>query len=273
MSGPLPRRFERPGAPVLHLDDAGGSGLPVLFQHGLCGDAAQPAEVFPRDGRFRRLTLEARGHGASDAGDPAAFSIATFTTDIIALIERHGLGPLVVGGISMGAAIALRLAVIRPDLVRGLIIARPAWGMEAAPANMRPNAEVGALLRQYPAAEALARFESSATARSLAVEAPDNRASLKGFFSRQPQDVTAALLSAISADGPGVTPAQLRSLAIPTLVIGHEQDAIHPLALAGELAHLIPGARLRRITPKSEDRSRYVSDFRLALTEFLEGFS
>ena len=40
-----------------------GSGPPTLFQHGLGGDAAQAAEVFPA--YRRRITLECRGQGGS----------------------------------------------------------------------------------------------------------------------------------------------------------------------------------------------------------------
>jgi pimeloyl-ACP methyl ester carboxylesterase len=258
--------------PSLHLDDTGGSGLPVVFQHGLLGDAAQPAEVFPQAASFRRLTLEMRGHGRSEAGDTAAFSIAAFADDLIAVIERSRLAPLVVGGISMGAAIAMRVAVLRPGLVRGLIIARPAWSTAPAPGNMRPNAEVGELLRRYPAAQAQGIFEASATAQRLAREAPDNLASLQGFFSRTPRDVTAALLCAISADGPGVSAAQLRAVAVPTLVIAHARDEVHPLGLARQLAGIIPTARLVEITPKAVDRQRYAADFRNALAHFLKEF-
>jgi hypothetical protein len=55
-------KFSQTGAPVLNVDDAGGKGLPVIFQHGLCGDARQTIEAFPQDPRFRRITIEARGH-------------------------------------------------------------------------------------------------------------------------------------------------------------------------------------------------------------------
>jgi pimeloyl-ACP methyl ester carboxylesterase len=254
----------------LHLDDS-GSGLPVVFQHGLCGDANQPAEVFPSG--YRRLTLECRGHGRSQAGSLEAFSLATFADDVAAMIEESGLAPLVVGGISMGAAIALRLAVKRPDLVRGLIIARPAWAMEAAPSNMAPNAEVGDLLSRLSLEQARAVFEASDTARRLSEEAPDNLASLRGFFSRAPQAVTAALLTRISADGPGVSESELAGLRVPALVIGHAKDAIHPLAMAKRLATLIPDARLMEITPKAVDKARYVAEFRAALHDFLKDFT
>lgn len=262
--------FETHDGLNLYLDDAGGGGRAVLFQHGLCGDANQTAEVFPPGEKWRRLTLECRGHGRSNSGDSAAFSIATFAADAIAMIESLSLAPLVIGGISMGAAIALRIAVIRPDLVRGLILARPAWLAEPAPANMRPNAEVGALLARYPAEEAQRLFLASDTARRLATEAPDNLASLDGFFFRQPRHVTAALLDAISNDGPGVTRGQLSALAVPALVIGHARDAVHPLPLARELASLMRHARLVEITPKADDRTRYVADFRQAMQTFLE---
>jgi hypothetical protein len=45
-------------APALNVNDAGGVGLPVIFQHGLCGDAQQTIEAFPSDLRFRRITIE-----------------------------------------------------------------------------------------------------------------------------------------------------------------------------------------------------------------------
>src|ERR1700751_4290723 len=88
----------------------GGAGLPVIFQHGLCGDARQTIEAFPQDPRFRRITIEARGHGGSEAGDHTLFSVRTFASDVAAFIDAYRLAPIVVGGISMGAAIALHLA-------------------------------------------------------------------------------------------------------------------------------------------------------------------
>ncbi|PRH88805.1 alpha/beta hydrolase [Labrys okinawensis] len=250
-----------------------GSGMPVVLQHGLCGDAAQPAEIFPFELPARCLTLECRGHGGSDAGDTGLLSIATFTDDLAAWLDSLALGPVVFGGISMGAAIALRLAVARPDLVRALVLARPAWVAEAAPANMEPNAFVGTLLARHDAEEARALFEASDTARDLAANAPDNLASLRGFFTREPKAVTAALLARISADGPGVSRADIAALGVPTLVVGTQVDAIHPLAHAETLAALIPGARLARITPKALDKPRYVQDFRAALAQFLSEIS
>jgi pimeloyl-ACP methyl ester carboxylesterase len=104
----------------------------------------------------------------------------------------------------------------------------------------------------------------------LAEQAPDNLASLTGFFTRQPRPVTAELLTRISRDGPGITEAQLAALSIPALVIGHGEDVIHPLSHARQLSAAIPGARLSEIPPKAQGRSAYESAFRTALSQFIQ---
>ncbi|MFB2552501.1 alpha/beta fold hydrolase [Ensifer soli] len=248
-----------------------GDGAPFVFQHGLCGDAAQPGQVFPDGAGFRRVTVECRGHGASEAGPFDRLSIRTFADDIAGYMDASGLAPAVVGGISMGAAIALRLAVTRPELVRALVIARPAWVVDEAPENMRPNLEAGDLITRFPPQEARRRYEASPATARLEEEGPDNLASIRGFFTREPRDVTAALLTRISADGPGVSETEVQAIAVPTLVIGHRLDVVHPLAHAQAIAALIPSARFVEITPKAGDAAAYRADFHAALADFLKG--
>ena len=50
----------------------GGSGFPVVFQHGLGGDEAQVRGNFPGEPAVRRLTVECRAQGESSAGTHAA---------------------------------------------------------------------------------------------------------------------------------------------------------------------------------------------------------
>lgn len=248
--------------------DSGGAGTPIFFQHGLCGDINQTSEAIPAS--LRLITLECRAHGASEPGPLNKLSIATFADDIAALITELGLGPIILGGISMGAAIAARLAVHRPDLVRALALVRPAWLASAAPPNMQPNAEISALLAQLSPDAARAAFRASPTYDHLAKTAPDNLASLLSFFGREPIANTAALLQAIAADGPGITEPDLAALTVPSLVIGTQHDAIHPLPMATRLAALIPGAKLVQATPKSIDKPGYLADLHKALAAFSE---
>jgi pimeloyl-ACP methyl ester carboxylesterase len=245
----------------------GTEGPALVFQHGLCGDARQVAEAMAGLAPQRWTCVECPGHGASDM-DPEP-SIASFAGHVAALAETLG-ETVVLGGISMGAAIATRLAVTRPDLIRALVLVRPAWVTDAAPPNMAPNAEVGALLARLPADQAQAVFADSPTARDLAATAPDNLASLKGFFTRAPQADTARLLTAISADGPGITPTDSNALSIPTLICATSEDAIHPAAHAEALARLIPQARLIHLPPKGRDKPAHLAALAAAMTQFLK---
>lgn len=267
--GTLSDFFERDGVSIAFHSRA-PDGIPVIFQHGLCGDHTQPQEVFPDDTAFRHIVMDARGHGASDAGPVEDLSIATFAADLAGYIEEKDIGPVIIGGISMGAAIALHLACHRPHLVSAAILARPAWIAESGPENMRPNMLAGELLLTGDPEEAKEKFETSAIAKDLQEKAPDNLKSLRGFFSRQPSDLTGELLTRISADGPGVTLAQIAALQIPTLVIGTDQDVIHPFGHAETLAGLIPGAKLARITAKGQDKTAYVREFKSAMSGFLK---
>ena len=247
-----------------------GDGRTFVFQHGLCGSASQTAAVFPNDIGWKCQTLECRGHGDSDCGEFTSLSIEQFTQDLAEFIADLNIGPVLVGGISMGAAIALRLAIKHPELVNGLVLARPAWIGDAAPQNLAPNREVAQLLAEYEPTQAKLHFEKSQTAAQLKRDAPDNLASLIGFFGRTPLAETQALLTAIASDGPGVSLSDIAKLNVRTLVIGTAQDAIHPLAMAQELADLISGARLVEITPKSSNPQQYQAEFQSALRRFLQ---
>jgi pimeloyl-ACP methyl ester carboxylesterase len=263
--------IDRGGVRLAGLDR--GSGLPVVVQHGLGGDEAQVAEVFPDGAGFRRLTLECRGQGRSAGGAPESYSIASFADDVLAFADARGVDRFVVGGISMGAAIALNIAVRHPQRIIAVVLARPAWLWDAAPDNMRMYADVARHLRNPDASRALAEFEASETVRWLEREAPDNLVALRKFLAAEDREALASLLSAIAADGPGVSEAQARAIDVPTLVIGTAADVAHPLAYARTLAATIPGARLAEIAPKGIDRPRYVVGFRKAVADFLTGIA
>ncbi|MFC3321802.1 alpha/beta fold hydrolase [Mesorhizobium cantuariense] len=255
---------------ALRVFDTAHGRLPVVFQHGLGGDAAQVAQNFPDGPSYRRLTVECRAQGGSGAGSSRPFSIAMFADDVLAAADAAGLDRFVAGGISMGAAIALQLAARHPDRVTGLVLVRPAWAFAAAPQNMRPYAEAAELIRSRPLDEARDIFAASATAARLRTEAPDNLASLLGFFARENAAVFAEVMQAIANDGLGVTRAAAAGLALPTLVIGSGVDLVHPLATAHSLADAIPNAASAEVTPKATDKDRHFAEIRAAIGGFLE---
>lgn len=98
-------------------------GLPVLCLHGITDNWRSFEPVLPwLPEHWHTIAVSQRGHGGSDKPD-AGYGTRHFAGDAAALIETLGLPPVVVVGHSMGAAIALRLAIDRPDLVRGVVAA------------------------------------------------------------------------------------------------------------------------------------------------------
>ncbi|WP_158553220.1 MULTISPECIES: alpha/beta fold hydrolase [Mesorhizobium] len=253
----------------LAYDDE-GIGQAFIFQHGLGGDRKQVAEAFGEQPGTRRITLECRGHATSDYGPANALSLATFARDIERMATKLKVDAPILGGISMGAALALRLAVkgnLRPS---ALVLARPAWLFEPAPPNMAVYAEVGELLLSYEPEIAREIFLQGQSAGQLRREAPDNLASLVGFFERSKPREFGNLLMRIANDDPGVSREEAQRINCPVLVIGHGHDLVHPLAYARELAGVFPNATFCEITAKAVDRTRYVNEFRAALHDFLE---
>jgi len=255
---------------VLAFEDV-GSGLPVLWQHGLGADRQQPAEVFPANLDVRRITLECRGHGDSHMGDPARLSIAQFATDVAALLDYLRVDRVVLGGISLGAAISIRLATTLPSRVTALILARPAWVDEYAPWTMKPYLLIAELLKEFGREEGLRRFVNSETLAAVERVSPDNATSLRSFFARRDEVSTFELLSRIPNDGPGISAEDIASIALPTLVVGNAEEYVHPLGYALRLKDLIPCATLQIVTSKSVDKALYQSQFREALATFLQG--
>ncbi|WP_292451967.1 alpha/beta fold hydrolase, partial [Mesorhizobium sp.] len=184
----------RDGATLLGTDT--GEGPAVVFQHGLGGGEAQVAQTCPTG--FRRITLECRGHGGSGFGERRPFSFEMFADDVLAAADRAGLDRFVAGGVSMGAGIALRLAHRHPERVAGLILVRPAWTFSPAPRNMQPVAEIAELILFHGPEKARAIFAQSETAARLNREAPDNLASLLGYFARPDAKAFARVLADIA---------------------------------------------------------------------------
>jgi pimeloyl-ACP methyl ester carboxylesterase len=247
-----------------------GQGLPVLFQHGLGGDAAQVAQAFPASANIRRITLECRGHGSSTLGQVRPFSIKMFAEDVLAAADHYGVERFVAGGISMGAALALHLAHFHKDRVSALLLVRPAWTFNASPANMQPIRMIADLLQCYPIDQAREHFASSDMALALKQNAPDNLASLLGYFERDNATAFAAVLAGIASDGPDVSKADAVSLSIPTLIIGNQMDAIHPLKMAVELAATIPDAQFVEVAPKAADKALHFAQTQDAISQFLK---
>ncbi len=110
----------------LYWEMQGQDGDPVVMVHGSWGDHNNWAPVVPGLAeRFRVVTYDRRGHSQSER-PPGQGSIHEDAEDLAALVEELGLAPAHIVGNSGGSAVALRLAVRRPELFRSLVVHEPA---------------------------------------------------------------------------------------------------------------------------------------------------
>jgi pimeloyl-ACP methyl ester carboxylesterase len=246
-----------------------GTGACFVFQHGLGGDVAQPLGLFAPPPGVRVLALDCRGHGATrPLGDPALLGFASFAADVIALLDHLGVERAIVGGISMGAGVALRLALSHPGRVLALALVRPAWLDGPMPENAERYALIAALIRRFGAADGLERFLRTPAYAELERAAPDAAASLVGQFQSPRAEDAVDRLERIPRDVPSDA-AAWSAIAMPTLVLANRQDPIHPFAYGKVLARAIPGAAFAEITSKSVDREQYARDVQRELAAFI----
>jgi pimeloyl-ACP methyl ester carboxylesterase len=134
------RFAESRGARLRYL--VAGDGEPLLLVHGLGGSAANWLALAPLLLPGRRLIVpDLPGHGGSDPL-PAAASLTAYADSLAALLD----GPTAVVGHSLGGAIALRLAIRRPELLSALVLAGAA-GISSGSRRARYGLTITGLLK------------------------------------------------------------------------------------------------------------------------------
>ena len=104
-----------------------GRGEPIVLLHGLGNNCLVWRRVIPALAASHRvITPDLPGFGHSDPAQRGPLLVAYIET-VIALIEEQAGGrPVVLIGNSVGGAVALRIALDRPELVARLVLVDPA---------------------------------------------------------------------------------------------------------------------------------------------------
>jgi 2-succinyl-6-hydroxy-2,4-cyclohexadiene-1-carboxylate synthase len=111
--------------------EVSGDGPAVLALHGFTGSARtwDPLADALR-GQRRVIAPDLLGHGRSDApADPSRHALEAQADDLAGLLTTLEAAPADVIGYSMGARLALVLALRHPASVRGLILESPSAGI------------------------------------------------------------------------------------------------------------------------------------------------
>jgi pimeloyl-ACP methyl ester carboxylesterase len=222
------------------LSTAGhGEGPRVVILHGLSANGLHYADLAARlrSAAPAVIAPDLPGHGLSPAPrgglDPATMERGTLEV----LDAITATGPAIVVGNSMGGLAATRYAALRPERVAGLVLVSPGGAPVAAH-------ELEAFLEPFRIRDhaAALRFVDRVCAKPL--PAPVRHAVAMGVKARFGHPTLRRLLDML---GPAdfLTPADVRGLAMPTLLIwGREERVLPPSHLAFFADHLPPAARV-----------------------------
>jgi 3-oxoadipate enol-lactonase len=218
---------------ALHVQVDGPEAAPaVVFANSLGTDLRLWDKVLPLLPQgLRLIRYDKRGHGVSGLG--GGDRLDDHAEDAIAVIETVAKSPVAFVGLSIGGLIAQRVAELRPDLVRALVLSNTAARLGTVESwQARIDAiEAGGL-------------ESIADAVMERWFAPAFRATpelalWRAMLARTPAAGYVAACRALATGDQTKATARLR---MPALVIAGEVDGASPVDVVQATAALIPGA-------------------------------
>ncbi|WP_043510757.1 MULTISPECIES: alpha/beta fold hydrolase [unclassified Actinoplanes] len=125
---PWPARRVEVGGAMLHVRDTpalGPDAEPAVYVHGLGGSSQNFTDLAGLlADRFDGQAVDLPGFGYSDPSP--RYSIPAFAATLIDYLDASGRGPVHLVGNSLGGSISVRVAALRPDLVRTLTLISPA---------------------------------------------------------------------------------------------------------------------------------------------------
>ena len=208
----------------------------MLLIHDLAGDGKAWEPLAPRlEDTARVITYDRRGYG--DSGSPVPYERTTVyeqTEDAVELLRSLEAAPALICGDGFGALVALDLVIRHRSSARGAVLANPplyAFVPEATEVLGRHRERLRDALRDRGPEAAVEEWLAGRVAGESLARA---RAAHRAFF----------------ADFAGlstwpVTRAELRAIAVPTVIVTGDDAPPHILAAADVLEGLLPGTLLR----------------------------
>jgi len=225
---------------AIGFEEYGEGDRPIVLIHGLLMNRRMFGRLGPAlaERGNRVICVDLLGHGRSDQPeDLRLYSMPLFAEQVVALLDHLELEAAVVGGTSLGANVALELAVRHPDRVAGLFVEMPVLdnALAAVAAIFAPillGLRVG-----RPAFELGSRLASLLPRTNFLLDIGLD------WLRRRPGPSIAVLEGLLLGEtAPGRE--QRRGIDQPALIVGHPRDPLHPFSDSGMLVEEMRGARL-----------------------------
>jgi pimeloyl-ACP methyl ester carboxylesterase len=233
----------------LHVIDqrpADAAADAILWLQGLNAPASAWAVQLAHFGRTHRcIAPDARGVGKSDA--PAGpYTTEQLAGDALAVLDACAVERAHVVGLSLGGAVAQRLALAHPDRVRSLALLAT-FARQSERSRTLLTAWRALFAAAHESAERREAWEKQAYAWLFTERFFNNPANARAalrFAAQQPLQSLDGFRGQVDAALGHDARSQLPDLRLPTLVAHGALDQLAPVEGARELAALIPNAEL-----------------------------
>lgn len=224
----------------IHYEVA-GAGPPLVLLHANPFDLSMWLyQVAHFAQRYTVVAVDLRGYGRSDKPE-TPFAFADMAADVVGVVRDLGLGRIALAGVSIGATLALQIALDHPRLVAAMVLSGGESGPNPVFAKLAEDYAVKPIAEQRAAHLGMIvdpSFADSAIGRYL----------LASFLETSPRLSGRAIAQIFRARAQADFQHRLASVTTPTLVLNGERDV--SLEAGRHTARHIPGAR-HRVVPGS----------------------
>jgi 3-oxoadipate enol-lactonase len=232
------------GSTLLSVTEA-GSGAPLVLLHAFPLNARMwEPQLTALPAGWRGVAPDLRGFGRSARGATPARHIGDHASDVLALVDALGAGPVVLAGVSMGGYIAFECWRRRPSAIRGLVLADTRAEADSDDARARRLTMQGLASREGTGAVVEAMLPGLLGATTQTAD-PHLAVQVREWAMETAAEGVVDALEVLRTRPDSRS--TLSTITCPTLVLVGQEDTLTPPDLSRVIADGIAGATLVEI--------------------------
>ncbi len=243
-----------------------GEGEPMVLVHGypLNGGLFRD-NVGPLSEQYQVITVDLRGYGQSETPNNEG-SVATYASDVLAVMDAAGVEQAIIGGMSMGGPIVFEMYRQAPERFRGMIL-NDTIAAGASPAEAGLWRGVAEQIQESGVSSLVDFLLPDMLTAETRMDNPELAEYLGSLIEQASED--AALAGASALETRPDSAATLTDITVPTLILTGIDDTLYPYEVAQSMNEgilnselvLLPGAAHAAIIEAADEANTAILEW------------